>query len=78
MKHKKRFVAGAVCPACNQKDTVRIWLENSVSYRDCVVCDFYESNQIEENSQSQNLAQNGEINWSSKEKLINITDATNS
>ncbi|WP_120513803.1 YheV family putative zinc ribbon protein [Photobacterium salinisoli] len=35
---KKRFIAGAVCPACQQQDTLRWWLENEVEKVECVAC----------------------------------------
>lgn len=66
MKKPKRFVAGAICPSCNKKDRVRIWLEGSVSYRDCVSCDFYEKS-----NEKPQLA----TNWSAQDKAISITNA---
>ncbi|MXP55812.1 YheV family putative metal-binding protein, partial [Pantoea sp. Seng] len=27
---RKRFIAGAVCPQCQEKDTLALWRENNV------------------------------------------------
>ncbi|OAN17084.1 metal-binding protein [Photobacterium jeanii] len=35
---KKRFIAGAVCPACQQQDTLRWWQENNIEMVECVAC----------------------------------------
>ncbi|GAL08920.1 YheV family putative zinc ribbon protein [Photobacterium aphoticum] len=35
---KKRFIAGAVCPSCQQQDTLRWWQENDVEHVECVAC----------------------------------------
>lgn len=37
---KKRFIAGAVCPACSATDTVKMWDEDGVPHRECVACGF--------------------------------------
>ncbi|PIJ51246.1 hypothetical protein BL250_06065 [Erwinia sp. OLTSP20] len=34
----KRFIAGAVCPACQQKDTLALWRENNIDVVECVKC----------------------------------------
>ena len=36
----KRFIAGAVCPACEQLDGVRMWKVEEVQHRDCVHCGY--------------------------------------
>jgi uncharacterized metal-binding protein (TIGR02443 family) len=36
----KRFIAGAVCPACSQMDTIKMWDEDGVPHRECVACGF--------------------------------------
>ena len=37
----KRFIAGAVCPACGVMDSIRIFhSETQRSYRECVDCGF--------------------------------------
>lgn len=37
---KKRFIAGAVCPACNEPDKLRMWNEDDVPHRECVACGY--------------------------------------
>lgn len=39
-KTKKRFVAGAVCPACSEMDKLKMWSEDGVPHRECVACGF--------------------------------------
>ncbi|WP_219856674.1 YheV family putative zinc ribbon protein [Pseudomonas capeferrum] len=39
-KTKKRFVAGAVCPACSAADRLMMWSEDGVPHRECVECGF--------------------------------------
>lgn len=41
-KAKKRFIAGAVCPRCNQMDRLVIYSESGKDFRECVNCDFKE------------------------------------
>lgn len=40
VQYKKQFIAGAVCPACEKMDTIRMWLVEGTPYRECVVCQF--------------------------------------
>ncbi|WP_428772661.1 YheV family putative zinc ribbon protein [Vibrio sp.] len=42
MKAKKRFIAGARCPACQAEDTLRWWMENNIELVECVECDYQE------------------------------------
>lgn len=37
---KKQFIAGAVCPACEKMDTVRMWSVDGVPHRECVACGY--------------------------------------
>lgn len=37
---KKRFIAGAVCPACSEPDKLMMWSENDVPHRECVGCGY--------------------------------------
>ncbi len=37
---KKRFIAGAVCPACSEPDKLMMWNEDSVPHRECVHCGY--------------------------------------
>ncbi|WP_260259982.1 YheV family putative zinc ribbon protein [Vibrio intestinalis] len=39
---KKRFIAGASCPKCNQQDTLRWWIENNIELVECVDCSYQE------------------------------------
>ena len=39
----KRFIAGAVCPACSRMDTIRMYQQDGVSHRECVECGFADS-----------------------------------
>ena len=36
--HKKRFIAGAVCPKCKAMDTMALTKENGVEKVTCVSC----------------------------------------
>ncbi|WP_411177271.1 YheV family putative zinc ribbon protein [Pseudomonas sp.] len=36
----KRFIAGAVCPACSQMDKIQIWNVDGVPNRECVACGY--------------------------------------
>ena len=36
----KRFIAGAVCPACSQMDTIRMFEIDGVPNRECVSCGY--------------------------------------
>jgi|TARA_R110000796_G_scaffold88164_2_gene189730 uncharacterized protein len=36
----KRFIAGAVCPACSAMDTIRMYEVDGVPNRECVACGY--------------------------------------
>ncbi|WNW12647.1 YheV family putative zinc ribbon protein [Pseudomonas sp. DTU_2021_1001937_2_SI_NGA_ILE_001] len=36
----KRFIAGAVCPACSESDKLKMWSEDGVPHRECVSCGY--------------------------------------
>lgn len=36
----KRFIAGAVCPACSAMDTIRMYEIDAVPNRECVACGY--------------------------------------
>src|SRR5690606_38444396 len=36
----KRFIAGAVCPACSATDIIKMWDVDEVPHRECVVCGY--------------------------------------
>ncbi|WP_299998606.1 YheV family putative zinc ribbon protein [uncultured Cedecea sp.] len=38
MPVRKRFIAGAVCPACQARDSLALWRENNVDIVECVKC----------------------------------------
>lgn len=38
MSVRKRFIAGATCPACQEKDTLALWRENNIDIVECVKC----------------------------------------
>ena len=40
IKTKKRFIAGAVCPACSEQDKLMMWSEDDVPHRECVACGY--------------------------------------
>ncbi len=37
---KKRFIAGAVCPACSELDKIQMWDVDGVPHRECVACGY--------------------------------------
>nr|WP_207917858.1 YheV family putative zinc ribbon protein [Sodalis ligni] len=37
---RKRFIAGAVCPHCQSKDTLALWSDNDVESFICVKCGY--------------------------------------
>ncbi|UVE17868.1 YheV family putative metal-binding protein [Pseudomonas sp. LS44] len=37
---KRRFIAGAVCPACSEPDKIQMWDEDGVPHRECVACGY--------------------------------------
>jgi uncharacterized metal-binding protein (TIGR02443 family) len=37
---KKRFIAGAVCPACSEPDKLMMWSVDEVPHRECVACGY--------------------------------------
>ena len=38
MAVRKRFIAGAKCPACQAQDSLAMWRENNVDIVECVKC----------------------------------------
>ncbi len=47
---KKRFIAGAVCPACQVIDGIRMWEVDGVPHRDCVHCGYSDTLNADGNS----------------------------
>ncbi len=37
---KRRFIAGAKCPACHAMDTLVLYIERTPTERECVACGF--------------------------------------
>lgn len=37
-RRKKRFIAGAVCPACGKMDTMMLYMEHGVEKVTCAEC----------------------------------------
>lgn len=35
---KKRFISGAICPACQAQDSLVVWSENNIEHAECVKC----------------------------------------
>lgn len=52
----KRFIAGAVCPACSKMDTIRMYQQDGTSHRECVECGFGDSLDERGNSIPRELA----------------------
>lgn len=36
----KRFIAGAVCPACSEMDKIQMWNVDGVPHRECIGCGY--------------------------------------
>lgn len=47
---KKQFIAGAVCPACEAMDSIRMWRIEDVPHRDCINCGFADKLNADGNS----------------------------
>lgn len=47
---KKRFIAGAVCPACSEPDKIQMWDVAGVPHRECVACGFSDTLDAQGNS----------------------------
>ncbi|SFP70770.1 YheV family putative zinc ribbon protein [Pseudomonas borbori] len=53
---KKRFIAGAVCPACSELDKIQMWDEDGVPHRECVACGYADTLDERGNSVPRELA----------------------
>jgi len=49
---KRRFVAGATCPKCQELDTISLYFENNVEKLECVACGYNEAQTDEKVSQT--------------------------
>lgn len=47
-KSRKRFIAGATCPSCNNIDTLMLYYENNVEKLACVNCDYQDTQTSQE------------------------------
>ncbi len=47
MRDRKRFIAGAVCPQCQQSDRLFIYRHDGVQRRECAACHFQEEMRLE-------------------------------
>lgn len=65
---RKRFIAGAVCPACEVIDGIRMWDENDVPHRDCVHCGYSDTLNADGNSIPNELPTRVNISALSKPK----------
>ncbi|WP_299016800.1 YheV family putative zinc ribbon protein [uncultured Photobacterium sp.] len=63
---KKRFIASAVCPECNNQDTLRWWKENEIEMVECVACDYTDRLAPKSVEDSKQLAQH------TKDQVIGI------
>ncbi len=43
MSVTKRFIAGAVCPACSAMDSIKMWDQDGTPHRECVACGYADS-----------------------------------
>jgi uncharacterized protein len=37
---RKQFIAGAICPACNAQDSIKMWNVEGTPHRECVSCGY--------------------------------------
>jgi uncharacterized metal-binding protein (TIGR02443 family) len=51
----KRFIAGALCPACSTMDSIKMWSVNGVPHRECVHCGYADTLDERGNSVSREL-----------------------
>ncbi|MBD1557361.1 YheV family putative metal-binding protein [Vibrio sp. S9_S30] len=58
MKQKKRFIVGAACPQCKEKDALRWWEENNVEVVECVDCNYVEQRTTQSVEKSEHATQN--------------------
>lgn len=43
----KRFIAGAVCPKCSARDTIKAYRQDEHNYRECIACGFHDKLHIQ-------------------------------
>ena len=54
--HKKRFIAGALCPKCQQRDKIFTYFEAGEKWRACNRCDFNEPFDQSDNGKPEEIA----------------------
>ena len=73
----KRFVAGAVCPRCAKMDTIRVYRNDILEYRECVKCDYKDVQNLDgsqENASELTTRVNTQVAEDlSKEKIAPVT-----
>lgn len=71
-KHKKRFIAGAVCPRCTQLDKLFVYSIDDKNFRECVNCDFLEEQQFApiQHEPSTRLTRNTGVNEEHAVRLV--------
>lgn len=54
----KRFIAGAVCPRCNEMDKIRAWRDDEAEkqFRECIACGYEDTQSTSIQAQSPELA----------------------
>lgn len=54
----KRFIAGAVCPRCNEMDKIRAWRDDEAEkqHRECVACGYQDEQSTNVQAQTPELA----------------------
>lgn len=63
---KKRFIAGAVCPACSEQDKIVMWDEDGVPHRECVACGYADTLNAQGQSVPKELATRVNVSGLSK------------
>jgi uncharacterized protein len=59
---KRRFIAGAVCPACSEQDKIQMWDEDGVPNRECVACGYADTLDARGNSVPKELPTRVNVN----------------
>lgn len=68
---RKRFIAGAVCPACSEQDKIQMWEEDGVPHRECVACGYADTL----NAQGQSIPKVQSVQFFPNPKLKKKPDA---
>ncbi len=51
----RRFIAGAVCPACSAMDRIQMWEEQGTPHRYCVACHYSDTLDAQGNAVAREL-----------------------